>query len=657
MASDDVPTSKTPPAAAGHSDEDRLAQVRLAELEATYATAPVGLCVLDADLRFVRINQHLAEMNGVPVEDHIGRTIRDVVPDVAEKVEPVLRQILETGEPVLDFELTGETASAPGVQRTWVESWYPLRDEQGRIIGVNVVADEVTDQKRVEEERDHERSMFEAVLDALPAGVMITDAEGRIVRVNEVTNELWGVPPETQSWEDYGNFVGWWPQTGERIKAEEWAMSRALNQGEVTRGELVRNQRFGSQEQRYYLNNVAPVRDSEGRIIGGVAAMLDVTDRLADEEALRESEERYRMLFESIDEGFCVLEVIFDDEGDPVDYRFIEINPAFEQQTGLVDAAGKTALELIPGLEGHWFETYGRVATTGERERFVEESPAMGRWFEVEAFRVGAPDQHRVALLFSDITERRRSEQALRDLNATLESQVEKRTSQVRSLAAHLAIAEQRERRRLAHILHDDLQQQLYGLSMLLPLVAQSSTEEAARYLQRAEMILDSALVMTRDLSSDLRPSVLDSVWVHDMLRWLVERVREQHGLAVELDADEECIVPDPTVRTVLYDSLREILFNVVKHAGAEDVRVGSEERDGDVLVWVRDDGVGFSPDTEGGGFGLASVRDRLNLVGGRLTVVSTPGEGAEVTISVPQSVGETLSDQDGGTPESARRL
>jgi PAS domain S-box-containing protein len=132
------------------------------------------------------------------------------------------------------------------------------------------------------------------------------------------------------------------------------------------------------------------------------------------EARLRESEARYRTLFDSIDEGFCVIEVILDAEGRCIDYRFLETNPAFERHTGLANASGRTARELIPGLEGHWFETYGRVASSGIGERFVEHSPAMGRWFEVDAFRIGEPEARRVALLFTDITDRKRVEDRLR---------------------------------------------------------------------------------------------------------------------------------------------------------------------------------------------------------------------------------------------------
>lgn len=131
-------------------------------------------------------------------------------------------------------------------------------------------------------------------------------------------------------------------------------------------------------------------------------------------EALRQSEARYRSLFDTMDEGFCVLEMIFDAADQPVDYRFLEVNPAFVRFTGLTDAVGKTARELVPNLENHWVEIYGKIAQTGEARRFIEGSAAMGRWFDVYAFQVGEPASRRVALLFNNITERKQIEEALR---------------------------------------------------------------------------------------------------------------------------------------------------------------------------------------------------------------------------------------------------
>jgi PAS domain S-box-containing protein len=131
--------------------------------------------------------------------------------------------------------------------------------------------------------------------------------------------------------------------------------------------------------------------------------------------ALRESAAEYRTLFESIDEGFCIVEMIFDAEGRPIDYQFVQVNPAFARLTGLpADALGKTARELVPDLEAFWIEVYGNVALTGEVARFENKSEPMNRWFDVYASRVGAASSHRVAIVFNNITERKRSEEILR---------------------------------------------------------------------------------------------------------------------------------------------------------------------------------------------------------------------------------------------------
>ncbi|MET0246603.1 MAG: PAS domain S-box protein, partial [Sphingomonas sp.] len=154
--------------------------------------------------------------------------------------------------------------------------------------------------------------------------------------------------------------------------------------------------------------------------------------RIGAEARLRESEERYRTLFEAVDAGFTIAEMKFDDEGRAVDYRLIEMNPAFERQTGMGELVGKWVRDAVPGLEQHWFETYGRVAATGEPVRFENYAEPMGRWFDVHAFATGTPGDNLVAILFNDITSRKRGEEALRELNESLETQVADRTAELR---------------------------------------------------------------------------------------------------------------------------------------------------------------------------------------------------------------------------------
>jgi PAS domain S-box-containing protein len=153
--------------------------------------------------------------------------------------------------------------------------------------------------------------------------------------------------------------------------------------------------------------------------MGTNAHIQDLEQQLAEAKtsiaSLREGEGRYRALFEAIDSGFCIIEMIFDESGRATDYRFVEANPSFERQSGLVDAVGRRIREFAPDLEDHWFERYGRVALTGEPMRVEGEVAQLGRWFDINAFRVGAPEQRHVAVLFTDISARQQSESELRE--------------------------------------------------------------------------------------------------------------------------------------------------------------------------------------------------------------------------------------------------
>lgn len=142
-------------------------------------------------------------------------------------------------------------------------------------------------------------------------------------------------------------------------------------------------------------------------------------------EARQRSDERYRTLFDSIDDGFCIIQMIFDEADRPVDYLFLEANQSFERQSGLLNAVGKTMRQMVPEHEQKWFDLYGEVARTGRSSRFEEEAVKMGRWFGVNAFRIDEPGEHKVAVLFSDITRRKKAIAALRASEQRLEEMIE----------------------------------------------------------------------------------------------------------------------------------------------------------------------------------------------------------------------------------------
>ncbi|MCC0807775.1 PAS domain S-box protein [Methylobacterium sp. W2] len=159
---------------------------------------------------------------------------------------------------------------------------------------------------------------------------------------------------------------------------------------------------------------ISPVFDRDGRLRYFFASQLDVTRFRTEEGKLAESEARYQTLFDAIDAGFCIVEMRFDATGRAIDYRFIEVNPAFERQAGLGNVEGRWVSEVIPGIEPRWLDIYGEVALNGEPVRFESGAVTLGRWFDVHALRIGEPVQRRVAILFNDITDRREAETVLR---------------------------------------------------------------------------------------------------------------------------------------------------------------------------------------------------------------------------------------------------
>ena len=186
---------------------------------------------------------------------------------------------------------------------------------------------------------------------------------------------------------------------------------------------------------RWHMMRLRPYRTIEDRIDGVVVTFVDVTARRETEARLGESEARYRRLFDSIDQGLAVVEVLFDEAGRGVDYRYLEVNAAFDGQTGLTDPIGRTALELVPGLEPVWAQILGRIAATGEPERFEAAMAGLGRFYEVYAFSVDHPEGNAVGVLFNDIAERKRAEEERELLTHELSHRVKNTLAVVQALA------------------------------------------------------------------------------------------------------------------------------------------------------------------------------------------------------------------------------
>jgi two-component system CheB/CheR fusion protein len=291
----------------------------------------------------------------------------------------------------------------------------PVRDAHGEIIGSVAVVRDITDRKLAEEAVRESRAKLEAALSSMTDAVFISDTSGRFIEINDAFAAFHRFENKAaclQRLADYPEILEVFTPDGELTPLDMWAVPRAL------RGETVANAEYSLRrkdtgETWVGSYSFSPIRDKQGMIVGSVVVGRDVTELKRKEEALRQSEVQYHTLFDTLIEGFCTIEMIFDADGKPVDYRFLEVNPAFEQLTGLHDVQGRTMRELVPENEDYWYAMYGKVVLTGEPVRFESETKALGSYFDVCAYRIGGPESRKVAILFNNITERKRAEEAL----------------------------------------------------------------------------------------------------------------------------------------------------------------------------------------------------------------------------------------------------
>jgi len=525
----------------------------------------------------------------------------------------------------------------------WMEQQNtPIFDAQGNLIALEGFAQDVTERKEAELALQNLLQEYDVLFNGVQDAVFLIEVdeagEFRYLRTNLAHQKKTGISLEMIQGKTPIELVG--EELGSVLCAN---YQRCLDSGQPVTYEETLDLPGG---RRTWSTTLTPVW-REGRIKYIVGAATDITEQKAALETIHLSKQRYRTLFANMVEGFALNEMIWDDNGQPIDYRFLEVNPAFERLTGLKaeQVIGKTARQILPGLEPYWIKRYGEVAAGGGEQVFEEYTQELGKWYEVRAF---CPKPGYFAAVFIDVTQRKR-----------LEAEREQLIQDLQRKNAELG--------QFTYTVSHDLKSPLITILGFLAFVEQSLEQgdlaQAKADLQRIrfaaekmQALLEGLLELSRIGRVANAPSRFPiGEVVMEAVQLLFGNIQHQ-GRTVDFE-----IAPGlPLVygdRARLLQVMQNLLDNALKYMGEQPnprIEIGWRDAPDEIHLFVRDNGIGIEaeqqekifglfekldPRAQGYGVGLALVKRIIEVHGGRVWVESEgEGKGSTFWFSLPKT-------------------
>jgi PAS domain S-box-containing protein len=652
------------------------------QLLAQYARDP--LLLMDVDGRIALVNQAAVDFYGYPREKFQGMDIHAIRTDRAPVVDHQLGQA-RTGGILFETEHRLREGSLVPVE---VSSRGIVLD--GREMVLSVIRD-ISRRRQAEGDLVKSYATMKAILDAANESIWLTDPEGRLQLANPTAAQRLGIP--------LNDMVG---RRMDEFRSSEVGPARLSRLHDVVATATAMDFEDEAGGLRFH-HSMLPIRDAHGKVTAVAGFTRDITQARRAEEALRQSHRRLEVLSAAVAALLhgdnpqdligglarqvmatlqCQLFVTF--LTDPATGRLVlyacgGIRPEDAARLAQVDTA-------MPFCEAEACET---CAFVGDHVEPFQAPPSMlaaqcgirayacrplltsdGQVAGTLAFgstsrdRFSREDLALMAAVTNHIAialENQRSKARLRLYSVELEQKVAERTAEVhtlvhqlRALAAERIQTEQRERKRLALLLHDHLQQLLVAAQIRVGLLSEAKGRLPRDRFEAVLSILRDAIAASRSLAVELSPPILHQGGLGAALAWHAKRVLELYGFTVHLQAGP-IQEPGEAVKMLLFESVRELLLNAAKHSGAKEATVTLEDGDGGWLrLVVEDSGQGFDPAALApgeGGFGLFSIQQRLAHFGGRLDIESAPGSGTRQTLLVPQGSSAAPEAQAGPAP------
>ncbi len=586
-----------------------------------------GICVIQDGL-FKFVNRALAATAGLPVDEMTNKPFTDYVhPDDREMI--VERESRRVSGEKFDGSYSFRALNNEG-QTRWLSLSAVLITWEGKPATLNFLQD-VTERKEfveaLRESEERYRNIARLSSEFAYSCVHTGDDGYKVDWITDAFFTLTGYT-KTELREQ-----GCWMFTSHPDDHEIATKPlRELNAGESNTREF----RIVTRDGRvlYIINYMECVEDPDApgglRLFG---AVQNITERKRAEEALRDSEELFRVAQEMSPDGFTILSPLRNEKGEIIDFKWVYENETIARINGTdpEEVKGKRVLDLFPTHKGtSIFEAYVHVSNSGKsqiiEDVYVGEIVSRPTWLRLVIVSIGED----IAILAQDITEHKQ-----------VQEELEKSRRELRNLSEHLLTVREEDRKLLAREIHDELGQALTALKMDLSWLSKKlPAGQEPQEVKIASMLnlIDTAMKTVKRISTELRPGMLDDLGLMAAMEWQAGEFQKRTGIKTELGFEPADIRVDDEQSIALFRIFQELLTNIARHASATIIDASLREKDGALELSVRDNGIGIKTKmlTGSKSFGLMGMRERCGYLGGTIDIRGNKGKGTTVTVNLP---------------------
>ena len=704
------------------AEKELLEEKRISDV--TINTLPGIFCLVDDQGRLLRWNNNAQEISQYSPEEISGMNALDFFLGAdRELIGEKMQEVIESGSASIEAEFVAKDGSKTryffsGVRvviddrpciigmgidisarkraeeellQAYAELEERVRERTASLVMTNETLEaEIEEKTRTAENLSQLRQLLSDVIDHMPVGVAIIDAEGTVQHGNPAMREIWGGFKHV-SLEEYGEYKVWSLTTGQRIAPEDFAAARAVTLGERTINEEIEIEGFDG-SRKIVLHSTVPVRDAQQQVTGVIVVMEDITktkeaaqDIVVSNALLRLFSETYsrKEYLDAVVElimkqsGCCCTGLrSWSSSGDTVYDQFVGFTAEFWEREGCFSLRKKkctcvAAAVKHPRPQGTTLITLNGSFWSNDLSAFYASLPeddkkgcawdCLHHGFASLGIIPISRRRNLVGVIYlADERKDRLPEKVLNRIESlipligealyrfSVEEESRVMQEQLRSLTTHLQEVREEERTTIAREIHDDLGQILTALKMNLSWVCGQYADHAvlAEKTKSMASLVDATIQRVKRITTELRPGILDHLGITAAIEWQAAEFKKLTGIRCDIDIPQEIILPSDQ-STQLFRIFEETLTNVIRHAEATQVTVRFLDKGDSVELVVRDNGKGINEAQlqSPGSFGVIGIRERIHSLGGKLRITGSPDSGTEVTVKVPKGKGEPFAE------------